>query len=60
MIAKALINPGDDYNVLTDAALVYDALGLREEAMRWIRKALDQGYSWEEFRTDPDFAELAK
>jgi serine/threonine-protein kinase len=59
-ITQALVNPGGDYNVLTDAALVYEALGLRNEAMRWIRKALDQGYSWEEFRTDPDFAGLAK
>ncbi len=44
--------------VLIDVAIAYELLGLRGESVRWARKALAEGFPWEELQADPDFQAL--
>jgi hypothetical protein len=58
-LRQALAQGGGDRDVLMDAAVAYEVLGEKAQAIRWARTALAQGYSREEFRADPDLSSLA-
>jgi eukaryotic-like serine/threonine-protein kinase len=66
---KALKEKPDDVDVLRIASLVYLESGNRQEAMRWLQKAVSAGYAREQLlanpelnglHSDPQFERLAK
>ncbi|MGC1618169.1 MAG: protein kinase [Candidatus Acidiferrum sp.] len=66
---KALKQKPDDVDVLRIACLVYLEAGNRDEAMRWLQKAVAAGYAKEQLlanpelnslHSDPQFERLAK
>jgi serine/threonine-protein kinase len=59
-IQAALRRANGDKDVFVDAATVYETLGDRQTAARWARSALQQGYSWEDLRRDPDLQHLVR
>jgi tetratricopeptide (TPR) repeat protein len=68
LLEQALALAPDSATVLFRAAIVYEAeLGSRDEALKWLKKAAEKGYSWKEIdtasslrnlRSDPRFKQL--
>jgi serine/threonine-protein kinase len=57
-LSKALALAPHDVEVQETAASVYEELGDREAALRWIRQALAAGYPREQLERDPGLAAL--
>jgi tetratricopeptide (TPR) repeat protein len=57
-LARALALAPQDVEVQQTAAAVYEELGDREAALRWIRQALARGYPREQLERDPGLAAL--
>jgi tetratricopeptide (TPR) repeat protein/TolB-like protein len=67
-LLKQALGLSDSPTVMFRAALVYEAnLGMRDEALVWLRKAVEKGYSWneiekastlKELRNDPRFKQI--
>jgi serine/threonine protein kinase/tetratricopeptide (TPR) repeat protein len=47
-----------DVNTLYRAAVTYELSGNRQEALRWLGRALENGYSMRDVTTDPELAGL--
>jgi serine/threonine-protein kinase len=59
----------EDVHVLFEAAHTYEQLGMRDQALEWLKKAIQKGYSlkeieWSPFlgrlRTDARYQELVR
>ena len=48
----------DDVDVLRIACLVYLETGNRQEAMRWLQKAVTAGYAKEQLLANPELTSL--
>ncbi|MBI3280743.1 MAG: protein kinase [Acidobacteria bacterium] len=57
-IESALALAPTDQRALYMAALTYEELGDRGAALKWLKAALDAGFSRESARRDPDFRKL--
>jgi tetratricopeptide (TPR) repeat protein/TolB-like protein len=60
LLRTALAQAPTDVSVLISAAITYETLGFREEALQWVRKSLELGYPRLEVEQTPDFDELRK
>jgi Tfp pilus assembly protein PilF len=57
-LEKALKQKPDDVDVLRIASLVYLEAGNRDEAMRWLQKAVAAGYAKEQLLANPELKSL--
>ncbi|MCJ7754312.1 MAG: tetratricopeptide repeat protein, partial [Thermoanaerobaculales bacterium] len=59
LIARALSQEVDDPNLMFSLATIYEELGDRDEALRWIDRCVEGGFPPEVIRNYPGFANLA-
>ncbi|RMH81634.1 MAG: tetratricopeptide repeat protein, partial [Calditrichaeota bacterium] len=57
-IAEALSLAPNDIRVMYRVAGAYEQMGAREQALKWLIKALEQGYSYAEVRHQPELQQL--
>ncbi len=57
-IQSALVLSPDDPNVLAIVGLAYEDMGDRVDALRYIEKSLQKGYSFEDLKNTPDLQGL--
>jgi tetratricopeptide (TPR) repeat protein len=58
LLGEALSLAPHDANLMVQAAEVYEDLGKREEALSWLAKGVEGGYSLHEIKQNPAFAKL--
>jgi hypothetical protein len=57
-VRRALKLTPEDVNGMARAVNVFHLAGDRDEALRWLKSALDAGYGLTEFERDPDLRPL--
>jgi tetratricopeptide (TPR) repeat protein len=59
-LRHALERSPDDVYCMVAAGTTYMRLGAREQALEWVRRAVEKGYSLESLKGSPDLRELAE
>lgn len=60
MLRRALDASPDDFSILFQVGSIYEDLGDREQAVRWVGEALARGYPVRELESSPGLADLRR